>query len=116
MRDELIRLITKTGITEDESGFPIDEREDETEIWARVKSVRSTEFYQAYTEGMELKYVFCVDRDDLALANRTDTKGRTIKPWAVEYDGVRYRIVRQYMTDMGEVELSAEEADHGHDY
>lgn len=114
MRDELIELITKKGITEDESGFPTSESEDKTEVFARVKSVRSTEFYQAYAAGKEVSLIFCIDQDDMKLAHKT-VDNKTVKPWAVDYDGIRYRIVREYRTDMGEVELSVQEADHGHD-
>lgn len=114
MRDELIKLITKTGGRENENGFPIDETEAETEVFARIKNVRASEFYQAYSAGMELRYIFCVDPDDLNTAKRT-VDGRTIWPWAVDYDGERYKIVRRYRTDMGEVELSCQEADHGHE-
>jgi hypothetical protein len=36
-----------------------------------------------------------------------------IKPWAVSYEGETYKIVRTYKTDMGEIELTVAEADHG---
>ncbi len=114
MRDELIELITKTGITEDEDGFPTTENEAKTEVFAKVKSVKASEFYQAYVAGMEMALIFCVDLDDYKLAFRV-VDNKSVKPWAVDYDGVRYKIVRTYRNDMGEIELSAKEADHGHD-
>ena len=115
MRDELIILITKTAETENENGFVVEGSEVRSEIFARVKSVRASEFYQAYSAGMELSYIFCIDPDDWKAAYAEDESGRTVKPGMVEYDGTMYRIVRVYRTDMGEIELTVQEADHGNE-
>ncbi len=114
MRDELIELITKTGETEDADGFPSSNTEHKESVFAEVKSVKATEFYQAYVAGMEIAYIFSVDRDDYKMAYQT-VGNKTVKPWAVDYDGVRYKIVRAYLTKTGEIELSVKEADHGND-
>lgn len=114
MRDERIKLVTKTGVTEDQDGFPVSEGEEKTEVFARVKSVKASEFYQAYVSGMEMALIFCVDPDDYRTAYQT-VGDKEVRPWAVDYDGTRYKIVRTYRTDMGELELSVQEADHGHD-
>ncbi len=111
MRDELITLITKTGETFDESGFPVEGIDIRTEKFARVKNVRASEFYQAYSAGLTLSYIFCVDPDDWKDAY-AEVEGKTVAPWAVEYEGTVYRIVRTYKTDMGEIELTVRVAGH----
>lgn len=111
MRDELITLVTDTGTTYDASGFPTESTEQKVTIFARVKSVRSTEFYEALRSNLKLAYIFCVDPDDFKLGNYTPSGGSTAKPWAVEYDNVRYKIVRTYRTEIGEIELSCEEVE-----
>lgn len=112
MRDELITLIAKSGETRDADGFVITETEKRTEKFARVKSVRASEFYQAYSAGMEVRYIFCMDPDDWKDCFSASGLNR-IKPWAVSYEGETYKIVRTYKTDMGEIELTVAEADHG---
>lgn len=114
MRDELITLIAKNGETKDADGFVTGTTEKRSEKFARVKSVRASEFYQAYSAGMELRYIFCVDPDDWEDSFAAVDRKR-VKPWAVEYEGEIYKIIRVYKTDMGEIELSATEADHGNE-
>ena len=111
MRNELITLIVKTGKTVDDSGFEVEGTSLETEIFARVKNVRATEFFQAYSEGIELSYVFCIDYDDWK-NSFAQVEGHMVEPWAIEYEGKEFKIIRKYRTDMGELELSVMEADH----
>ena len=111
MRDELITLITKTGEVLNENGFPVEGTDISTEIFARVKNVRASEFYQAYSAGLTLSYIFCVDPDDWKDAY-AEVEGKPVAPWAVEYEGTVYRIVRTYKTDMGEIELTVKVASH----
>lgn len=111
MRDDLITLITKTGEEYDESGFPIGETELRTEKFARIKSVRASEFYLAYSAGQELAYIFCMDPDDWKDCY-AEVEGKKVAPWAVEYESTIYKIVRTYRTDMGEIELTVKEAGH----
>lgn len=114
MRDELITLITKTGETRNANGFIVENEAQRTEKFARVKNVRASEFYQAYSAGIEVRYIFCVDPDDYKDAYAT-VDGVTVKPWAVEFEGETYKIVRAYRTDIGEIELTVTEADHGNE-
>lgn len=112
MRDEQITLVTTTGTTYDASGFPTENTEQKQTIFARVKSVRATEFYEALRSNHTLAYIFCVDPDDFNLGNYTPSGSTTVyKPCAVEYNNVRYKIVRTYRTDIGEMELSCEEVE-----
>lgn len=113
MRNELIYLVTRTGRTRNANGFSED-TEELTEIFAQIKSVKATEFYQAYSAGMNLAYIFAIDLDDYMLSQQViDTT--VVKPHAVIYNEVHYKIVRAYMTEIGTVELTCEEADHGND-
>ena len=112
MRDEQITLVTTTGTTYDASGFPTEATEQKQTIFARVKSVRATEFYEALRSNHTLAYIFCVDPDDFNLGNYTPSGSTAVyKPWAVEYNNTRYKIVRTYRTDIGEMELSCEEVE-----
>lgn len=111
MRDDLITFITKTGETFNENGFPVEGTDIRTEKFARVKSVKANEFYQAYSAGMTLSYIFCVDPDDWK-DTYAEVEGQKVAPWAIEYDGTPYRIVRTYRTDMGEIEITVKEASH----
>lgn len=111
MRDDLITFITKTGEVLNENGFPVEGTDIRTEKFARIKSVKASEFYQAYTAGLTLSYIFCVDLDDWKDAH-AEVEGQSMAPWAVEYDGTVYKIVRTYRTDMGEIELTVKVASH----
>lgn len=111
MRDKLITLVTKTGTTYDASGFPTENTEQKQTVFARVKSVRSSEFYEALQSKIKLEYIFCVDPDDFKLGYYTPQSGATVKPWEVEYENIRYKIIRTYRTDAGEIEISCAEAE-----
>lgn len=111
MRDDLITFITKTEEALNENGFPVSGMDIRTEKFARIKSVKASEFYQAYSAGLTLSYIFCVDPDDWKDAY-AEVEGRAVAPWAVEYEGTVYKIVRTYKTDMGEIELTVKVASH----
>jgi hypothetical protein len=111
MRDDRITLITKTGEVLNDNGFPVEGTDIRTEKFARIKSVKASEFYQAYSAGMTLSYIFCVDPDDWKDAY-AEVEGQMMAPWAVEYEGILYKIVRTYKTDMGEIELTVKVAGH----
>ena len=110
MRDEIVTLVTNTGTTYDDSGFPTETTEATQDIFARVKSVRASEYYEALRSNLKLAYIFCVDPDDYNLGIRT-VENRQFKPGFVEYVGLRYKIIRTYRTENGDMELSCEEVE-----
>lgn len=107
MRNEIITLITDKGKTYDESGFPAAETEETLDVFAMVKSVRASEYYEAMRSNLKLAYIFAVDPDDYNTMILT-VSGKKVQPSLVSYDGDRYRIIRTYRTDMGDLELSCE--------
>lgn len=110
MRDEMVTLVTNTGTAYDENGFPTETTEATQDIFARVKSVRASEYYEALRSNLKLAYIFCVDPDDYNLGIQT-VESKQVKPGFVEYAGIRYKIIRTYRTENGEMELSCEEVE-----
>lgn len=87
MNNEVITLISIVQAP-DEYG-DLTETETGRQVFCRVQSVGSKEFYQANALGLqpELKFV---------LADWLDWAGET----AVEYQGLRYRVLRSYRTGL----------------
>ncbi len=110
MQNEAVSLVTET-LTADGDGF--DSREETlTEVFAQVKSVRQSEFYEAARDGINVQAVAVVNEDDYQAAVLTDPDtGRKIKPSKVVYDGTSYKIVRAYRTDKKKTELTLQEVE-----
>ena len=70
--------------------------ETSREVFAEVRSVTRSEFYQAGRNGLNPQYVFSVFAGDYG--------GETI----CEFDGNRYAIYRAYRADSDYIELYAE--------
>lgn len=66
----------------------------DTTVYADIKSVKRTEFYQASAAGVRADYSFIVNADEYA--------GQML----VLLDGVTYKVVRAYQTGLGRVELT----------
>lgn len=95
MYDEIIKF-RKYNQTEDkdEYGDPVLEIIDR-EVWAKVMSVGSKEFYQAQTLGMKLELKF-------EIADVIDYEGEE----ELVYNGVVYKIVRTYKKESNALELT----------
>jgi len=80
---------------EDEIGnqMPIETRKT---VLCNVKSVGRNEFYSAATSGLRPSVVFVV--------HRYEYSGEP----EVEFEGIRYRVIRTYAVDFEEVELTCE--------
>lgn len=114
MNDERITLLTITGEGRDKSGFVTGETVEKTEIFAGKKSVSRTEFYEALRSGRKASIIFVVDPDDLKLSQREiriSGSVRRIKATKVMYEGIQYRIIREYQKDPYNVELTCEEVE-----
>ena len=104
MNNELIKIITVTGSQEDKKGLGEDETIAEIEIFASVKSVGRTEYYEALRNGIDLKIIFSINPDDFKLADSV-VDGKKISASQVIYDNEKFLIRRTYTSDMNTMEL-----------
>ena len=114
MNDERIILLTMTGEERDGSGFVTGESVEETEIFAGKKSVSRTEFYEALRSGRKASVIFVVDPDDFKLSQRKiriNGSVKKIRATKVIHEDIRYRIIREYQTDLHTLELTCEEVE-----
>ena len=97
MRADVIELITETA-----SAHGVHDAVTETArtVYCTVRSVTRSEFYNALNAGVQPEYVFV-----LALAE--DYQGERI----VRYRGLKYRVVRTYMTADDGIEIICERSD-----
>lgn len=113
-RDELIELVTVLEIKKDSSGFSVGEDIVKTEVFAGVKSVGRTEYYEALRNDIQVNIIFVVDPDDFKLSeHEIQVAGETkkIKASRVIYDGTDYRIRRTYRNNFGMLEMTCSEVE-----
>lgn len=72
--------------------------ETRRQVFVTVKSVGRNEYYRAMEQELRPAMVF-------VLANRDEYQGEKV----CEYAGTRYRIVRTYVTQQLQIELTVEE-------
>lgn len=101
MRADVIQLITETAA---KHGVHESITETAREVMCTVRSVSRTEYYNALNAGIHPNYVF-----QLALAE--DYQQERV----VRYQGLRYRVVRTYMTDDDGIEITVERSDENGD-
>lgn len=82
--------------TRDADGYPVP-TETKTEIFAKVKSVRRAEFYEALRSGISATIIFEVFAHDYNGERK------------VEYDGTHYKVERAYQTTLDRLELTCSE-------
>ena len=97
MRADVIYLITETAKTR---GVHDTVTDTERMVFCTVSSVNRTEYYNALNVGVQPSYVF-----SLALAE--DYQGERV----VKYNGIKYRVVRTYITDDDGIEITVERSD-----
>lgn len=110
MRNELIKLITVTGRTKDRDGFETGKECKENEIFAEVKSVGRTEYYEALRAGVKTSQIFDVNPDDYQMGCIVKS-GKKYRPSKVIYEGSEYRIERTYCKNMNSMEITCEEVE-----
>ena len=110
MKNDIINLIVVKK-TPDQDGFE-QETQIPTEVFADIRSIRSTEFYQAAHEGISVKIAAAINVDDYETAAVVDeiTQKKTY-PSLVDYEGTTYRIVRDYKTSKLRMELTLQEVE-----
>lgn len=69
---------------------------NKTEVFCKVKSISRSEFYNASTTGLKPSLVFTVH---LFEYNNEEE---------VEFEGIRYNVIRTYMVNSEEIELTCE--------
>jgi len=101
MRADVIQLITETA-----SAHGVHESITETarEVMCTVKSVSRSEYYNALNAGINPTFVFYLTLSD-------DYHGERV----VRYKGLKYRVVRTYMTDDDGIEITVERSDENGD-
>lgn len=104
MKNEVIYLCVVKKTT-DEDGFSI-ETESKHAVNAEIKSVRSTEFYQANAIGIKTDKIVCINADDWDALRILYGE-----PEKVEIGHIGYRIVRSYAKDNYDLELTLSRID-----
>ena len=110
MNNDVITLVTVVGYTEDSSGFKTAEMVEEIEVFAGIKSVGRTEFYEALRNGVKASIIFVINQDDFKLADR-DVSGKKVKATKIVHEKTTYRIIRTYMKDINMLEITCEEVE-----
>lgn len=108
MSDVIIRLIAFKE-SYDKDGYLVKEKK-ETEIFGKLKSVRSTEFYQALQSGVRVQKVATIYVNEYYEASFDGNL-----PTFAEIEGFGYRIVREYQTSEDTTELTLSMEVHGND-
>lgn len=114
LNSELIELVTVLDIAEDDSGFGTDEKIVKTEVFAGIKSVGRTEYYEAVRAGVQVSIIFLVDADDFSLSEHiieVEGKQKKVKASKIIYDGTEYLIHRTYRNNFGMLEITCREVE-----
>ena len=114
MNNELIELVTVIGNEENKNGFQTEEHVEKVKVFAEVKSVGRTEYYEAVRAGMQVNIIFVVDADDFRLSEHeitVDGKTRKVKASRIIHDGTTYLIHRTYVKDSGLMEITCREVE-----
>lgn len=96
MRDEVIYFMDMVpGNQKDEFGDPVVENQVSHRVYAEIKSISQSEFYQAQTSGQkpEMKFI---------ITDYLDYQGQKY----LIHEGVRYGILRTYRTGRNELEIT----------
>ncbi len=113
MKNQMIEISTVIGGSTDSDGFPTGEGTTEIKknIFADVKSVGFSEYYEGLKDGIKASYLFRVNMHELILTVETARTITEYKPTRIKFDGAYYRIVRQYKRGFGFLELTCEEVE-----
>lgn len=96
MRSDVLTLIAESPAAHGIFDAPTETRRT---VFCFVRSVSSSEYYRALEQSLHPEFVF-------VLADYAEYQGEKI----CEYNGVRYRITRTYVTAQQSIELTVEEA------
>lgn len=106
MKNDVVYLLSITT-GRDEDGFPI-QQEQEFEVFARIESVKRSEYYNAAAIGVKAEAVVVINEDDY-----TECVSRIGKPSKVRIGDDDYKVVRSYHKRGGnDRELTLSEVEH----
>lgn len=114
MSNELVKLVTVVGDAKDDDGFRTEEHTEKEEVFAEIKSVGRTEYYEAVRAGMKVNIIFVVDPDDFKLSEReitVDGASKKVKASKIIHDGTTYLIHRTFVTESGRMEITCREVE-----
>lgn len=114
LNNALIELVTVLGSEENENGFRTEENTAKAEVFASIKSVGRTEYYEAVRAGMQAGIIFVVDADDFRLSEcevTVEGKSRKVRASKIIYEGTTYLIHRTYVKDSGLMEITCREVE-----
>lgn len=101
-RNEIIEL-ESTTITTDDAGDTVKETTWK-EIFAEKRSIGSSEFYQAHSEGLKPEFKFIIHPSEYV---------RKVDGPHIKYDGDVFKIIRTYEKDIESLEITVEGDVHG---
>lgn len=102
MRNHKVTLVTKYK----QNGSATTISEQTTEIWADVKSVTRTEFYQAYSSNLKPKNIIDVLPSEYKKAIVTIENGPTYEPTRIIVDGTERNIIRVFTKNDYSMEIT----------
>lgn len=114
MNNELIELVTVLGIEKNASGFRTEEKTAKVTVFAEVKSVGRTEYYEALRAGMQANLIFVVDANDFKLSEHkiiVDGKHKKVKASKIIHDDTIYLIHRTFIKDSNLMEITCKEVE-----
>lgn len=109
MKNRVIKLVAVTAVTEDADGFKIGGEEITKDVFAEVKSVGYTEFYEGLKDGIKASLIFKVNMPEFFVTETVGSVSTDYKPTKIIFDGTDYKIVRQYRRGNGFLEVTCEE-------
>lgn len=92
MRDKKVTLITKYKA--DSTSKTISE--EQTDVWAEIKSVKRTEFYEAYTSNLKPRNIIDILPSEYNRATVTNEDGDSFEPTRIIVNGQERNIIRVY--------------------
>lgn len=114
MCNELIELVTVLGGEEDSDGFRTEEHTEKVGVFADIKSVGRTEYYEAARAGMRADIIFVVDADDFKLSEHeitVDGAIKKVKASKIIHNGTAYLIHRTFVKESGLMEITCREVE-----
>lgn len=116
MKNRTIEISTTIGGSVDSDGFPVSGGQSgattlKKTIFADVKSVGYNEYYEGLKDGIKATMIFKVNMPEFILTQETPRSITEYAPTRIKYNGIHYKIVRQYKRGYGFLELTCEEVE-----
>ncbi|MCR4657323.1 MAG: hypothetical protein K5770_14035 [Lachnospiraceae bacterium] len=109
MKNELITLIVETNRSNDRGFTETVEKRFEG-VFAKISDVKFTEFYAAASANIRVSLIATVNTEDMA-NSYVEQDSKKVYPSMVEYEGIKYEIIRRYRRDEVTTDLSLKEVE-----